>query len=219
MLQETVKLGEGIYTASDAANILKLPYRKINYWFNKYLKMRFEQSANFRYFFTVDNSVAVNFYTLIEIYVFYQLKENKISSHKIVDAHNAIAGILNTKYPFAKSEMLVSGGGILFKYGEDIISADKKLQYNIKKVIIPFSHKIEFDNNNFAHKYYPLGKKNAVVVNPKNQFGQPIIEGTNIAAQTIIELHESGESIKMISKLYDISQKQVKDAIQFNQAA
>jgi uncharacterized protein (DUF433 family) len=54
-----------------------------------------------------------------------------------------------------------------------------------------------------------------VVVNPHNQFGQPIIDGTNINAEMIFSMYQSGESEELIAHLYAIEPKAIKDAVQF----
>jgi hypothetical protein len=54
-------IGGGIYTAADAARILKVPYPKANYWFKYYAKEKLASSGNFRYHFQVRDVVAVNF--------------------------------------------------------------------------------------------------------------------------------------------------------------
>ena len=222
MEQETLRLGTGIYTAPEVAKILKLPKAKVGYWFRRYVKDRLEQITDFKYYFDLGNNrAAVNFFSLIEIYVFYQLKERGVSTQRILRAHKAIADAVSTPYPFAHSNLLVSGGKVLFNFKDEpsIISADKKLQYSIKDVILPFCKKIDFGDDDIAIKYYPLGKRHSVVVNPRNQFGEPTIEGTNILADTIYEMHLGGDSVDFIAKLYNISATQVKDAIEYANVA
>lgn len=60
-----------------------------------------------------------------------------------------------------------------------------------------------------------LGKEHDIVVDPHHQFGQPVIQGTNINAATIFSMYQSGESVWTIGTLYDITEEQVNDAILF----
>lgn len=213
-------LGEGIYTAADAARILDIPYPKAKYWFKYYAKTKFPKSSNHIYHFEIKDIVAVNFLTLIEMFVFYTLKENKVSSRKIIEAHSAISSYLNTPYPFAKVEMYVNKDrSLLFSDNIQLISADRSLQIVIEQVLRPFIKKIQFSDDGFARKFYPLGKKKSIVVNPENQFGQPVIEGTNILTQTIFTLSKGGDSPAFIAKLYDLPIKKVREAIEFSAKA
>ncbi len=212
-------IGEGIYTAADAARILKMPYSKAKYWFNYYVKSRLGDNKH-QYYFTVNDIIAVNFLTLIEMVVFYKLKERGVSSKTIRKAHSVMAEKLNTPYPFANKAVFSLGkNGLYFEHLGNLLSSSDGLQTAFEQVVIPFSEKIEFSKEGVAAKYYPLGKKSTIVVNPKHQFGQPVIEGTNILTETILMLYRGKEPIASICELYGVSRKNVKDAIAFSRAA
>lgn len=211
--------GQGFYTATDISNILNLNYSKVSYWFRKYVKGEFESSLNYRYYYDVEEITAVNFYTLIEIYVFDFFRQNKISTNRIVLAHKVLSELLNTPYPFCHSDMLlISGKDILIQLGNLLAVSEPGFQQTIKDYVLPYAHKIEFLNK-IADKYYPLGKQHSIVVNPKNQFGSPIIDGTNIKVSTLTSLYRGGEEIGFISNLYNLSEQQVRDALIFDKAA
>lgn len=213
------KLGQGIYTAADASRILKIPYPKAKYWFKNYARSRFNDS-DFLYHFEVRDLTVVNFFALIEMYVFYTLKEKGITTSRILSAHNVMKDFLKTPYPFAKQDIYINNRSLLFgDEKRELITADKRLQTVIIRVLKPFVSKVQFNDDRLAHKYYPLGKEKTIVVNPENQFGQPVIEGTNILPETILNLSKGGESMTSIAKLYGINVKQVKHAIEFANAA
>lgn len=107
------------------------------------------------------------------------------------------------------------GKRIVFEINEnDLINLDSTKQLNMK-FIKSFAHKLDFDNDNLANKFYPLGKAKSVVVDPSHQFGQPVIKNTNIFPQTIFNLHKAKETKKFIAESYEISLKQVNDAIEY----
>lgn len=211
----SARIGQGIYTAADAARILGMPYTKAKYWFSYYAKNKLFDSVGFRYHFEVRDIIAVNFLTLIEMYVFYSLKEKKIKTRKIIEAHDAIAQKFNTPYPFAMKDLYVDGPRILFGSEADLITADKKLQHTISEFLVSACNKIDFDNHQIAKKYYPLGSSKSVVVNPENQFGQPVIDGTNILTATLYDYYKGGDDVEFIAKLYNLEVDKVRDAIEF----
>jgi uncharacterized protein (DUF433 family) len=219
MRNATPQIGHGIYTAADASRILKIPYPKANYWFKYYAKQRFSKATDYIYHFEIKNIIAVNFLTLIEMYVFYTLKEKGIRTSKIIEAHTTMSKVLHTAYPFAKEDIYVSNKSLLFGSDDQLITADKNLQIVIAQILKRFINKIHFNDDRIAKKFYPLGKERCVVVNPDNQFGQPVIDGTNILTETIYNLSRGGDSPEYIAKLYDISASQVSDAIEFAKAA
>jgi uncharacterized protein (DUF433 family) len=208
------KLGEGIYSISDIAFLLNLPKQKVRRWLNDFWDSRLAEKYDRAYSWGEGRNQATNFYTLIEFYVFYNLREFGVSQKIIFQAHEAIAKQLETYYPFASSKLLTDGKNILYSLEDGTtIKADKSKQTAFRQIIENFCKKIEFSDNNLVKKFYPLGKSKHIVVNPHNQFGQPVIEETNILAETIFNLHEAGESVSFLSKLYDISLKEVESAI------
>ena len=90
----------------------------------------------------------------------------------------------------------------------------------MRQIIESFCKKIEFSGNSLAEKYYPLGRSEHIVVDPHHQFGQPVVEKTNVLAETIYNMHSAGETNQFLSRLYDISVKEVEAAISlFNNKA
>ncbi len=152
--------------------------------------------------------------------VFYKLKERGVKSKNIRKAHTIMSECLGTPYPFAHKAVFALGkDGLYFEHFGNFLSSTDGVQTAFEQVVVPFSEKIEFSKDGVAAKYYPLGKKSSIVVNPKNQFGQPVIEGTNILTETILMLHRGKEPISSICELYGLSRKNVRDAIAFGSAA
>lgn len=217
--ENKAEIGTGIYTLPDLARILNLDYHKVQRLLNEYWDKRLAEEFSEKYSWTIGKSKAVSFHTLVEFYVFYQLKESGVSTQSILKAHKELSQIFNTPFPFAKSEILDGincfGKKIVFEINKDeIINLDSTKQLNLK-FIKNFMYKMEFDSNSLAMRLYPLGKKNSVIVDPKHQFGQPTIQGTNLFPETIYNLYKKKETKKFIASSYDISVKQVNDAINY----
>lgn len=82
-------------------------------------------------------------------------------------------------------------------------------------LIKQFFKNLEFGNDSIATKFWPLGKDKSIIVDPKRQFGHPLIEKTNIYPETIFNLYTSGEPIDFIAFTYDLNEKSISDAIEF----
>lgn len=213
-------LGTGIYTIPEVATILNLPQSKVRRWMSEYWNESFIREDNFKFSDGTGRELVTNFHTLIEFFTFYQLRLNGVSAQKIVTAHEVLANFLKTNYPFATSNILTDGKNVLFN-GEigEIIKADKTLQIVIKEVFEPFCRKIDFDKNQLAERFFPLGKKHEVIIDPHRQFGQPVIGTTNILTETVFHLYKGGESTNVIANIYDLTLEQVKDAIYYHRNA
>jgi uncharacterized protein (DUF433 family) len=215
-IESDIKLGNGIYSIPDLSLILRLPRYKIRSWLNEYWDVRLGEKHNKRYSWGEGSNKATNFYTLIEFYVFYQLRNLKVSTKTILRAHDVMAEQLNTPYPFASSEVLTDGKKIIYSVHDGTtVNADNSKQIVFKQIIESFCKRIEFSESHLAERYWPLGKERHIVVDPHHQFGQPVIEKTNLLAETIHTLYEAGENKQFLSRLYNISIKEINDAIDF----
>lgn len=222
IFENKIEIGKGIYTLPDLSRILNLEYYKVRRLLNEYWDKRLNNEFVDNYSWTVNDSKAVSFHTLIEFYIFYQLKEVGVSTRRILQAHQDLSQLFKTPFPFATSSILNKincfGKRIVFEITKnDIIDLDSTKQLNLN-FIRNFMHKIDFDSNNLAQRLYPMGKVNSIIVDPRHQFGQPTIKGTNILPETIFNLVNRKESKKFVALSYDISMKQVNDAIKYCKA-
>jgi uncharacterized protein (DUF433 family) len=216
------KLGEGIYIVKDVAKILHLDYQKTYRWMVGYWGTQGGLDEDTQYTFGEIGNRAINFFSLIEFYTFFKLREKGISSIQIRKLHGELSRLFNTSYPFAIAndffiENRKTKKFIYYDYLETLIKLDKKHQFSLG-FVEKFLEKIEFEDN-LAVRFFPLTNSKNVVVDPQHQFGQPIISGTNIKTQTIFSLYNGGETLENISILYNISKDKVDDAIAFQKAA
>ena len=210
------QMGSGIYTLPDISKILGYPQSKVrryikDYWDDRLGKKLFNETYSWKN----EKIKAVNFYVLIELYTCFLLREQGASAQSIMNARESMIKELDTPYPFASHKVLLAGKKILYELQDLIVSADGSKQLNFSEIIKEFAKNIDFDKNSLAVRFWPKGKNNSIVVDPHHQFGQPVINGTNINAEGIFSMYESSEPIEAISILYDLTEKQVKDAINF----
>ena len=210
-------MGAGIYTIPDISNLLSIPKFKVRRYLNEYWNERSGKKLfNETYSWSADNKMkAVNFYTLIELYTCFHLQELGVTPKEILKSRAAMMKDLKIPYPFASEVLLTNGKKIWFEFKDSIVKADGSKQTDFVEFIREFAGKIEFNSNKIAEKFWPAGKQSDVVINPHNQFGQPVLNGTNINAEVIFSMYESGEPVDAIGILYDLTKKQVNDAISF----
>jgi uncharacterized protein (DUF433 family) len=210
------KIGEGVYLTSDISEILQLPYSKVRRWMVELWDNRLSESR--KYSFGDSKNRAVNFYTLIEFYTFFQLRLKGVSVQRILSSHKIISSELQTPYPFA-TNIRTDGRNIWYDYLDELVNANGTQQLDLKAVLSPFLHKIDFGKNNLAEVFYPLDKSRNIVVDPKRQFGQPTISGRNLRVETLKKLFDGGESKKNICLLYDLKPSEVDDALKYYKRA
>ena len=223
ILQTKPILGKGIYTIPDMASILGIPYSKVLRWINTFWNDRFVNDYKQSYSWNIDLTKAVNFHTLIELYTFYELSQAGVQTKEILRAHEILSKEYNTHYPFANKIILknirTDGRKILFEQKDGSIhTIDVTKQFKLG-FIREFFKNLDFDSDSLAIRYWPIGKEKSIVCDPHHQFGQPIIKGTNIQSEVLYSMYLAKEPIHFIASLYEVSQQNVKDAIEFHKKA
>ena len=215
------KIGTGVFTTSDVAAILGKSTHRVSRYIKEYGDSRIGRKLfNEDYSWFVDGSRLVNFYALIEIAVFLLLRDEfQLQISTITKAHESMASMLNTPYPFASAKVFTDSKKICYESIGDLINADSSHQINIKEIVRPLLDKIDFDGFDLAMRYYPLGKSHEVVVDPRHQFGQPTIRNTNIRVETIKDMMDGGETIESMKLLYGLNKKQIADSLLYYKKA
>lgn len=220
--ENAVKINNGIYTLPEVSRILRLPYYKVNKWVNSYWDTKLGASFESKYSWTVKNSKAVSFHTLIEFYVLILLAESGVSTKCVLHAHVELSKLYNTAFPFAQKSILdgirTTGKKVFVETKDGILSLDGNKQFNLDFIRV-FFRNLDFDNELIASRFWPLGKDRNIVVDPMRQFGHPVIGATNIYPETLFNLYKAGEPIEFIAFTYEIDMAHVRDAIEFCQVA
>lgn len=222
MFENKLEIGNGIFTMQEIAQILQLPSHKVRTWITKYWDGELGRFYEQNYSWSIENSKAVGFHTLIELYVMMQFSEAGVKTKEVLKAHKELAEMYKTNFPFAVEEVLKNIKTDKFKVylrkNEDTISLDGTKQLNLD-LISMFFHNLDFGKDNLAARFWPLGKNHLVVCDPHHKFGQPTISGTNIQSEAIYNMYKAKEPIKFIASIYEVSEKAVKDAIMFHKNA
>ena len=220
--ENTLAIGNGIYTVPDVANILRLPYHKVNTWLNEYWDGKLGKVFKGKYSWRIDSTRAVGFHTLVEFYVMMQFAEAGVKPVQVLKAHDELSKTYNTIFPFAQKTIIenisTDGKKIFLCIQGSNITLDGSRQFNLDFIKL-FFKKLEFDNELMASRLWPIGKTKAVVCDPQHKFGQPVIEGTNIQTEAVYKMYMAKEPISFIASLYELPKQKIKDAISFHQNA
>jgi len=216
--ENKISIGTGCYTAPEIAHILQMPYSKVRRWMVDYWDGKLGKEFSKKYSWKVDNSRAVSFHTLIEFYVMMQLSEVGVKAKQVLVAHQKLAHQFNTAFPFATKSLLegikTDGKTIFLTLGVDTISLDGSNQLNLA-LIKKFFKNLDFDDEEVANRFWPMGKNKSIVIDPERKFGHPIIDGFNIYPEVLFNHYKAGDPINYLASVYNISNKEVRDAIDY----
>lgn len=212
------QIGTGIYTASEIAHILQLPYSKVHTWMVKYWDGKLGKAFETQYSWKTENTRAVSFHTLVEFYIMMQLSEAGVKPKEVLKAHNILANKFNTAFPFAKKSLLegikTDGKRIYLTMGEDTVTLDGSYQFNLN-LIKAFFKNLDFDSEEVASRFWPLGKEKSVVVDPMRKFGRAVLATHNIYPETLQSHVKAGDSIPYLALVFEISEQEIEDALAY----
>ncbi|MEO5715390.1 MAG: DUF433 domain-containing protein [Luteolibacter sp.] len=211
---------QGAYLVPDAARILRLPLSVLRSWISG------KQEENCRYYPAgklTTKGVGLDrhfgFHALIELFTIAQLRKRNISMPTIRQTREELMERFETAHPFALEGLMTSGKKLIKSLDEDVLlELGTRGQTAFSKVLEPFCASLDFDQASaLASRYYPLGRNQPIVVDPKHAFGRPVIEGTNLTAEAIMALIRGGEAVENIAESFQITTETVLVAKCFEQ--
>lgn len=216
-------IGNGIYTYKEASELTNLSTGSLRRWVEGYERSNSKTAVTpmlHSDYHKIESKQVISFLDLIEILFIKAFHDYGISLQSIRFAVQRASKLLKSEHPFAMKKFYTDGKTIMAKITRDAESLDLvdliKMQYQIVDFILPNLYEcIDFDNFDFAERWWPKGKKSGIVVDPGRNFGHPIIDEINISTNLIQELFDSGHSIEDIMEWYDIDLKYIKMALDF----
>lgn len=216
------KLGLGIYTASEISKILRVPYNRVYVWMNKYWDEKLGGSYGSKYSWEQNGTRAVSFHTFIEFYVMMRFSESGVKPKQVLHAHSELLKMYNTAFPFATKDVLKGiksdGRHIFLETKNGILELNGTKQFNLDLIRIFFIN-LEFDKENLAVRFWPIGKEKSIIIDPKRRFGHPLIDRKNIFPEIIFNHYKAGDPIPYIAHVYQISEDEVNHAIEYCEVA
>jgi len=217
--------GKGIYTLTTAAKILKINPQRMRRWIKGYTYPKNMECRSVKPLLKTDfeynpDDVIISFLDLAELLFIKAFIHYGISIQKIRKAAITAAALLDTSHPFAIRKIYTDGKSIFARIAQEendtsLLDLINK-QYQFKKIIEPILYeRIDFSSDNNAERWWPLGKKKNIVLDPSRNMGQPILNKYNVRTELIFELYKTNHSIDEISEWYELDRKSIEAAISF----
>jgi uncharacterized protein (DUF433 family) len=230
MTNYQVKVGFGIYSRVDAARLLGMNPPRLRRWVSGYTYwLRVAASEEQRRkppiiktdLPPIDNSIALSFLELMELRVVKSIVDAGIPLQHVRRAAKWAGEAFQTDHPFASRRVFTDGRSIFSAVSDDnppnvIKWQDGQMEQIIAGPIFDrYLREIEFDpSTSLAYKWWPLGKAQPVILDPKVAFGAPVIEGTAVRTSIIARLARHA-SVKDAAVAYELQLRQAEAAVSF----
>lgn len=216
-------LGIGLYTASEAAQLLNLSVAKVRRWLGGYRVAGREYDPVWPpQLPKLDDQLGVGFLDLMQLRVAARLVlKTDISLQALRKALLLIRDLklIDHDHPLATSGFKTDGRRMFLEIGHE--TGEPQLydlfrsQFAFHRVIAPSFKDVDLD---FAiTRWWPLGHDRSVVLDPERSFGAPIVSESGIPTATLARAAQREGSARGVARWYRVTEREVRDAIAFEQ--
>lgn len=225
MVGDDIKLlGVGIYSVAEAARLTNVAPARIRRWIKGYA---FKGARGDTHKSPpvwrgqhpiVDGEVALGFLDLLEIRFVDAFLRSGVRWPTIRLAEQHASELFKTDHPFATNRFKTDGRSIFVQIKDE--SGDKALvdiarnQYAFQEVVAPCFIGLEFSDEQ-AIRWWPLGLKRRIVLDPTRCFGQPIVSKEGVPTRILALAYEAEQSEVAVARWYRVDQRSVRDAVEF----
>lgn len=219
---ETKLIGVGIYTVTEAARLTGISAGRIRRWLRGYTFRsgdRPRRSAPvWQGQLPPSNGLALGFLDLLEVRFVETFLRHGVSWPIIRKAETRGRERFGTIHPFATRGFQTDGRKIFARISDEesipalLDVADSQLAFH--KMISPSLAGIQFDDD-APVRWWPLGQKRQVVIDPKRSFGQPIVNREGVPTAVLATAFEVEGSEEAVAKWYEVNVRSVRDAVEF----
>ena len=208
------------YRIAEAAQYLGIPAATLRYWV-----------AGARYRTKTGRRVArplirtpepgiLSFQNLVEAHVLDALRrEHEISLQALRRALDYVAKRLHSAHPLTDCDFETDGIDLFVdRYGALIdVSADGQMA--MREVLRAHLRRVDRDSAGLPVRLYPYTRKRkvdeprVVVIDPRVQFGRPVLVGTGIPTEVIADRFKAGESLQDLAHDYGRTADEIQEAI------
>jgi hypothetical protein len=183
-------LGVGLYSFPEAARLLKIRTSRLRRWVRGpdcFLPQELDPKED-----------TLTFRDFIEIHFVLMYLDEGVRLTVIKKAAAAAAKKYSTNYPFSVRRFDTDGKTIFAtlisdrtnrRHVEDL----NKGQFFFERIMRPFFRKLEYNDADQLVRYWPVGKRGRVLLDPARKFGKPIDAETGVPTHVIFRALQAGD--------------------------
>ncbi len=215
------------YSIAEAARYLKVPAATVRSWF---LGRTYGTSAGPRPFRAIVTPASrkpplLSFWNLIEAHVLRALRaEHGIQVRQVRDALSLAEREYKVDRLLLSRELMAAPGRLfLDRYGE-LIELSASGQLALRQILEAHLRRIEWDASRFPIRLYPFissdqAAERPIAIDPAVAFGRPIVASRGVTTAAIVDRIDARESVEDVAKDYDLTTRDIEQAVVYERAA
>jgi uncharacterized protein (DUF433 family) len=211
-----------IYSAADAAHYLRLPPSTVRAWA---FGQRYRWKGRMRAFQPVLSAAdrrdrRLSFINLVELFVLAAIRRtHSVGLPQVRRAVGFLKRHFPTPHPLADHQFQTNGVDLFVDQFGEILNISRDGQIEMKELILAHLRCVERDPRGIPIKLYLVPRKQAsagrsvVVIDPRVGFGRPVLDGTGIRTEVVIERFSAGERIEDLAEDYGRSPAEIEEVV------
>jgi uncharacterized protein (DUF433 family) len=208
-----------LYSFAEADRLAGVSPRTSSRWVKgyKYLNERGERVAqpSMTTKSTIEPEQGVSFLDLVSIKAIDGLRKMNFSTRAIRQVVQYCQDELGMAYPLSTQKFKTDRHKIYMHAGDgrllEVLGGQRGAQA-WDRILDPFLKDLDY-HNEFARRWYPLGKNEPIVVDPDYGFGLPVIVGSGVRTESIAEQYYAGDKVEHIAYDFNVTRGQIESAL------
>jgi uncharacterized protein (DUF433 family) len=222
-------IGTGIYPLNQAARLVRAEPRALRRWVQGYSRKYNGERVRLEPLWKTqlrDEGLpedVIGFRDLLELRMVAAFVRHGVDLKVIRATVESAAENFGQSYPLTNQQFLTDGKRIFLQAiekstGEPRMIDVVRKQFVFSDIIKPSLYAgIEYGADG-AIRWFPLGKRKTIVLDPALQFGTPVVVGAGVPTDTIFAAYlAEGRDKNMVARIFDLTPKMVTDAVEFEE--
>lgn len=197
-------VGAGIYTIAEAARLTGVSEGRVRRWMKGYSFVRSGEKRTSLPVFkshyepTDRGTIALSFQDLIEVRFVDAFLEAGVSWSNLRAAHLRATDLLQNTHPFATRRFVTDGHTVLTRVANKALLDVVANQMGFYRILSASLKELEFKNR-VTVRWWPMGRRQPVVIDGGRCFGQPIVSKEGVPTAVLHRAYLAEEQPQKIS--------------------
>jgi uncharacterized protein (DUF433 family) len=218
-------IGIGLYTVAEASRLTGISEVRLRGWLRGYAYRSGEVRTTpvpvwRRQVPHIDGTLGLGFLDLMEARFVDAFRAASIPWRVIRLCAERAREVTGRDHPFSSRRFRTDGRTIFTDVvdhaGEQQLLDFAKNQLAFARVIGPSLYAgLEFSAGDMPARWWPMGEKREIVIDPKRSFGQPIVSDGGVPTTVLVDAVEAEGSIAKVASLFALLQQSVRAALRY----
>ncbi len=206
-------LGVGVYEIPEAARLARIHPARLRRWLEDRNAIPLWRPDLPR----IDGRLGLSFLDLVQTYVLAELLRQELPVRTMRRLVQKAKEALQTEHPLASARFRTDGKRLYLEVlrEEPTLLDLLRGQFAFHRVVAPSLKPLDYDADEMASRWWPLGKGELVVIDPKRNFGKPITAKSGVPTATLFAQYKVYGNIEELADAYEIDRREAEAAIRF----